>query len=134
MLPFLCLFVMKKCASMDSLGNYRTLSGCNNNNNNRSVCCFTCLCCFNAVSYRYRRTSSRSLFSNWSIRFVVLYQVTNFDWCTTTHRASFSWRAHAEIRHFDVTRRLRREQRGLKSSSLQKLDRCSKIQLLLTIE
>jgi len=74
---------------MDTLGNYCCLSGCNNNNN-RSVCCFTCLCCFSAVSYRclYRRTSSLSLFSNWSIWFVVLgvCQVINFDWCTTTRR------------------------------------------------
>ena len=46
------------------------------------------LCCYSAVSYRclYRRTSVLSLDSNWSILFVRVRQVRNFDWCKTTRR------------------------------------------------
>ena len=98
MLPFLSLFVMKECASMDTLGNYRCLSGCNNNNN-RSVCCFTCLCCFNAVSYRclYRCTSSRSTSFSAHAKLQIL------TGARLRATPPFHGTCKAEIRHFDIT-------------------------------
>jgi len=91
---------------MDTLGNYRCLSGCNNNHN-RSVCCFTCLCCFSAVSYRC--TSSLSLFSNWSFSARAKLQI--LTGAQLRAAPPFHGANQAEIPHFDITHRACLEQR-----------------------